>query len=80
MYKKTHSRDAYDISEEEYLQLCSQPAAKMVLKAVLQYNEFVSQSKQYECRDSNTLLIKEAEENDAKAFLDGVFDILDKRE
>jgi len=80
MYKKIPSIDAYHVSEEEYLKLCQQPAAQMIVEAVIEYNEFVSQSRHIEDKNGNPLLIKEAEEEDAKAFLDGVFDIIEKRE
>ena len=80
MYKKIHSIDAYDISEKEYHELCKQPAAQLVVEAVMQYNELVSQSGYFTEKDTNALLIKEAEEEKAKAFLDGVFDIIQKRE
>ena len=80
MYKKIHSIDAYDISEEEYHELCKQPGAQMVVEAVRQYNDLVSQSGYFEDKDVNTLLIKETEEEDAKDFLDGVFDITQKGE
>jgi vacuolar-type H+-ATPase subunit C/Vma6 len=80
MYKKIHSIDAYDISEEEFHELYKQPGAQMVVEAVRQYNELVSRSRHFEDKDINALLIKEAEEEDAKAFLDGVFDITQKRE
>lgn len=80
MYKKIHRRDAYDISEEEYRELYKQPAAHMVVEAVRQYNELVSQSGHFEDKGANGFLIKEAEEEDAKAFLDWVFDITQKRD
>ncbi len=80
MYNRIHSRDVYDISEEEYHELCKQPAAQLVVEAVMQYNELVSQSGYFTEKDTNALLIKEAEEEKAKAFLDGVFDIIQKRE
>ena len=80
MYKKIHSINPYDISEEEYRELCKQPGAKKVVEAVRQYNELVSQSGHFEDKGVNALLIKEAEEEDAKAFLDGIFDITHKRE
>jgi DNA integrity scanning protein DisA with diadenylate cyclase activity len=51
----------------------------VVVEAVRQYNELVSQSGHFEDKDVNALLIKEVEE-DAKAFLDGVFDITQKAE
>ena len=80
MYKKIHSIDAYDISEEEYYELYKQPAAQMVVDAVMQYNELVSQSGYFADKNVNALLIKEAEEEKAKTFLERVFDIIQKRE
>jgi predicted metal-binding transcription factor (methanogenesis marker protein 9) len=80
MNKKIHSIDAYDISEEEYHELCKQRAAQRVVEAVTQYNELISQSGHFADKNVNVLLIKEAEEEEAKAFLDGVFDIIQKRE
>jgi hypothetical protein len=80
MYKKIHSKETYDISEEECRELYKQPSAQLVVKAVRQYNELVSLSGHFEDNDINALLIKNAEEEDAKAFLDGVFDITQKRE
>ena len=80
MNKKKRSIDAYDISEDEFHELCKQPGAQMVVDAVRQYNELVSRSGHFEDKNVNALLIKEAEEEDAKAFLEGVFDITQKRE
>jgi hypothetical protein len=80
MHKKKHWIDTYDISEEEYRKLYRQPAAHMVVEAVRQYNELMSQSGHFEDKDVNAFLIKEAEEEDAKAFLDWVFDITQKRD
>ncbi|HIG99696.1 MAG TPA: hypothetical protein HA258_03845 [Thermoplasmata archaeon] len=80
MYKKKPWRDAYNLSDAEYCELCKQPTAQMVVKAVIQYNDMVSLSSHSEQKNVNELLIKEAEEEDAKAFLDGVFDIVQKRE
>lgn len=79
MHKKMLSMDAYDISEEEYHELCTQPAAPMVVEAVRQYNELISQSRCFEDKEVNELLIKEAEEEEAKVFLDGIFDLAEKR-
>jgi hypothetical protein len=39
----------------------------------------VSLSRHVEGKDVNELLIKEAEEEDAKVFLDGIFDIVQQR-
>jgi hypothetical protein len=71
--------DAYDISEEEYHELCKQPTAQKVVEAVTRYNELVTQSTHFEGNEVNELLIKTAEEEDAKVFLDGIFDIVEKR-
>ena len=75
MYNKMLGVDAYDISEEEYYELCKQPGAPLVIEAVRRYNELVSKSGYVEHKDINALLVKRAEEEDAKAFLEGVFDI-----
>jgi hypothetical protein len=81
MHKKIQRRDAYDISEDEFRELCKQPGGitQMVVEAVAQYNEMVSLSRHVEGKDVNELLIKEAEEEDAKVFLDGIFDIVQQR-
>jgi hypothetical protein len=71
--------DAFDISKEEYRMLCKQPTAQMVVEAVTRYNELVSRSAHFEGNEVNELLIKAAEEEDAKVFLDGIFDIIEKR-
>jgi predicted metal-binding transcription factor (methanogenesis marker protein 9) len=77
---QTHVRiDAYDISEEEYRELCKQPTAQMVVEAVTRYNELVSRSAYLEDYDVNELLIKAIEEEDAKVFLDEVFDKIEKK-
>jgi hypothetical protein len=78
MNKKIHSIDTYDISEEEYNELCKQPGAQMVVEAVRQYNDLVSQLGYFEDKDVNALLIKE--EENAKVFLDGIFDITQNEE
>jgi hypothetical protein len=79
MYKKIHSKTANDISEEEYRELYKQPGAQVVVEAVRQYNELVSQLRHFEDKDVNALLIKKAEEEEAKIFLDGLFDITQNR-
>ena len=79
MNKKKRSIDAYDISEEEFHELCKQPGAQMVVDAVRQYNELVSRSGHFEDKNVNALLIKEAEEEEVKVFLDGIFDVVEKR-
>jgi predicted metal-binding transcription factor (methanogenesis marker protein 9) len=71
--------DAYGISEEEYRELRKQPTAQMVVEAVTRYNELVSQSAHFEGNEVNELLTKATEEEDAKVFLDGIFDLVEKR-
>jgi hypothetical protein len=51
----------------------------MVVEAVRRYNELISQSRCFEDKEVNELLIKEAEEEEAKVFLDGIFDLAEKR-
>jgi len=79
MNKKKYSRDAYDISEEEYQKLCTQSGADEVIEAVRQYNEIISYSGYFEEKEVDGLLKKEAEEKDTKLFLDGIFDLAEKR-
>jgi hypothetical protein len=76
MHKKKSWRDIYNISDEEFCELCKQPTAQMVLDAVSQYNHMVSLSSHVEGKNEHDLLRQKAEEEDAKAFLDGVFDII----
>jgi hypothetical protein len=80
MNKKMHSKDAFDIPEEEYRELNKQPGAQLVVEAVRLYNELVSHSGYFDDKDVNALFIKKAEEEDAKAFLEGVFDITQNKE
>jgi hypothetical protein len=71
--------DAYDISEEECRELYKQPTAQMVVEAITRYNELVSQSAHFKGNEVNELLMKATEEEDAKVFLDGIFDIVERR-
>ncbi len=81
MHKKVQRRDAYDLSEEEYRELWKQPAGitQMVVDAVTHYNKRVALSRHVESNDVNELSMKEAEEEDAKVFLDGIFDIVEQK-
>jgi hypothetical protein len=81
MHKKKQRRDEYQITEDEYHEIAKQPAdiRQMVVDAVAHYNTMVSLSKNYEENDGKDLLIKEAEEQNAKVFLDGILDIIEKR-
>ena len=81
MHKKNQRRDAYDLSEEEYRELFKQPAGltQMVVNAVANFNERVSLTRDAKGKDANELLVKEAEEEAAKVFLDGIFDIVEQK-
>jgi hypothetical protein len=79
MYKKKYSKNPYDISEEEYHELCKQPGANEVVEAVRQYNKQVLHSRIFEDAEGNALWKKEAEEEETKIFLDGIFDLAEKR-
>jgi hypothetical protein len=80
MHKNTHRLNAYHISEEEYRTLCKQPTgiAQIVIESVANYNERVSLSRYVEGNEVNERLVKEAEEEDAKVFLDGILDIVQR--
>ena len=75
MQRKKHDEYAYDISEEEFCELCKQPGAHAVVEAVRRYNAVASQSRYFEEHEVDALLKKAAEETDAKLFLDGIFDL-----
>jgi deoxyhypusine synthase len=82
MHKNMHRIDEYHISEEEFREICKQPdgITQRVVNAVAQYNKMVSLSGHLEEKDGDELLIKEAEEEEAKVFLDGIFDIVQPRD
>jgi hypothetical protein len=82
MYKTMQRRDASTSLDEDVLQLCQQPISitQRVVKAVAQYNEMVTQSRSWENIEGNDLAIRAAEEEEAKVFLDGLFDIMQQRE
>lgn len=81
MHKKNQRRDAYDLSEEEYRELFKQPAGltQLVVDAVTNYNQRVSLTRDVEGKGVNELVVKEAEEEAAKVFLDGIFDIIEQK-
>ena len=78
MHKKKQRSDAFQISYEENREIKKLPASitQMVTEAVKHYNDMVSLASHLEGRNVNELLIREAEEEDAKVFLDGIFDIV----
>jgi len=79
MKEKKDSNDAYDFSEDECQELCTQSGAHEVIEAVRHYNEIVSLSRFFEKNEVDALLKKEAEEEDTKVFLEGIFDLAEKR-
>ena len=79
MHKNTHRLDAH-IPEELYRELYKQPGVitQMVVDAVAQYNQMLPRLGHFERKDVNERLIKEAEEEAAKVFLDGILDIVQR--
>jgi hypothetical protein len=79
MHKNTHRLDAH-IPEELYRELYKQPGGitQMVVDAVTQYNQMLPRLGHFERKDVNERLIKEAEEEAAKVFLDGILDIVQR--
>lgn len=80
MHKNTHRMDAH-IPEELYCELRKQPSGitQMVVDAVAQYNEMLPRLGHFERQDVKERLIKEAEEEAAKVFLEGLMDMVKKR-
>jgi hypothetical protein len=79
MHKNTHRLDAH-ISKELYRELSKQPdgITQMVVDAVAHYNQMSPRLGHFERKDVNERLIKEAEEEAAKVFLDGILDIVQR--
>jgi len=80
MHKNTHRLDAH-IPEELYRELYKQPGGitQMVVDAVAQYNQMLPRLAHFERKDVNERLIKEAEEEATKVFLEGLMDMVKKR-
>jgi len=80
MHKNIHRINAPHISKG----LCREPRqpprdiTQMVVDAVAQYNEMLPLSRNFNVQDANERLIKEAEEESAKVFLDGILDIVQR--
>jgi hypothetical protein len=79
MHKNIHGIDAH-IPKEFYCELREQPEGitKMVVDAVTQYNKTLPLAGHFERRDVKERLIKEAEEEAAKVFLEGILDIVQR--
>ncbi len=82
MHKKKKRRNVPHLLEEDDRDLEKLPRGitQKVTEAVQHYNRMVSLSRYIEGRDVTELLMKQAEEEDAKVFLDGIFDIMQKQE
>jgi len=82
MHRTIKRKDAYTSFDEDVLRLCQQPAGitRRVVEAVAEYNEMVARCKRWGNTERNELAIRAAEEEEAKVFLDGLFDIVLQRE
>jgi hypothetical protein len=80
MHKNIHRINAPNISEGLYRKLHQQPSCitQIVVDTVAQYNKTLPLLGHFERKDVNERLIKEAEEETAKVFLDGIFDIVQR--
>ena len=76
MRKNIHRINAHYISKELFHERCKEPddVTQIVVDAVAQYNEMLPLLGHFERKDVNERLIKEAEEEAAKVFLDGILD------
>jgi hypothetical protein len=81
MHKNIHRINAPYISEEVYREFSERQdgITQIVVDAVAQYNEMSQLSEHFEGKGVNERLIKEAEEEAAKVFLDGILDIVQRR-
>ena len=52
---------------------------QMIVDAVEEYNMMLLVCGNFKCSDANELLMREAEEDSAKMFLDGVLDFIQRR-
>ena len=81
MHKNIHRINVPYISEElSYESYDRQDGiTQIVVDAVMQYNEMSQLSEHFEGKGINERLIKEAEEEAAKVFLDGLLDIVERK-
>ena len=82
MHKKKPRKPIPHFPETDDPELMKLPPGitQLVVDAVKHYNDIVSKTRYLEGKDINELLIKEAEEQDTKVFLDGIFDIVQTHE
>jgi hypothetical protein len=65
-----------EVSHEDYNQLSK--ITQMIVDAVERYNETLPLPGNLKIKDVDELVIKEAEEESAKVFLDGILDLAQK--
>jgi hypothetical protein len=80
MHKNIHRINAPNISNGLYRKPRQQPCdiAQMVMDAVAQYNERLPLLEHFERKNVNERSIKEAEEEAAQVFLDGILDMMQR--
>ncbi|VVB62111.1 Uncharacterised protein [uncultured archaeon] len=66
-----------DLSNEHYKKIDG--ITQMIVDAVSEYNEILPLLENFEGMDADECLIKEAEEEFAKVFLDGILNIVQRR-
>lgn len=80
IHKNIHRINAPHISKE----LCREPRqppshiTQMVVDAVTQYNKMLPLLEHFERKNINNRLPKEVEEDTAKVFLDGIWDMIQR--
>ncbi len=81
MHKNTRRTNAPYILEELYPGFVQRPdeIKHLVVDAVTQYNRMSQLSEYFEGEKINERLIDEADEEAAKVFLDGIFDIMERK-
>ncbi|DAC72818.1 MAG TPA: hypothetical protein DSN98_03295 [Thermoplasmata archaeon] len=80
MHKNIQRINAPSIPKGPCRENCQQHVGitQMVADAVADYNAMLPLLEHFESKDVNERLIKEAEEEDAKVFLDGIFDMMER--
>jgi hypothetical protein len=81
MHENSHRISAHHISDEVSNKLYMQPdgITEMVMNAVAQYNKILPLSTNLEGKDADERLIRAAEEEADKVFLDGILDIMERK-
>lgn len=81
MHKNSHRISAHHISDELSSKFYTQPdgITKMVMSAVAKYNKMLPLSRNFEDKVFDERLIRAAEEEADKVFLDGILDIMERK-